>query len=60
MIKTLKVEDSTRHTHMSTPQKLMKVKGVYNSPNLINNYGADGSDFDTLFDANSIINMELQ
>jgi hypothetical protein len=45
---------------MSTPQKLMKVKGVYNSPNLIDNYGADGSGFDTLFDANSIINMVLQ
>lgn len=59
MIKTLTVEDSTRHTHMSTPQKLMKVKGAYNSPNLIDNYGADGSDFDTLFDANSIFNMVL-
>ena len=45
---------------MSTPQKLMKVKGVYNSPNLIDNYGAGGSGFDTLFDANSIINMVLQ
>ena len=59
MIKTLKVGDSTRRTHMSTPQKLMKVKGVYNSPNLIDNYGADGSDFDTLFDANGIFNMVL-
>ena len=44
---------------MSTPQKLIKVKGVYNSPNLIDNYGADGSDFDTLIDANSIFNMLL-
>ena len=59
MIKALKVDDSTRHTHISTPQKLMKVKGVYNSPNLIDNYSADGSDFDTLFDANSIFNMVL-
>ena len=59
MIKTLKVEDSTRQTHMSMPQKLMKVKGVYTSPNLIDNYSAYGSDFDTLFDANSIFNMVL-
>jgi hypothetical protein len=45
---------------MSTPQKLMKVKGVYDSPNLIDSSGADGSGFDTLFNANSIIDMVLQ